>query len=61
MGLLSACAKAAHPPRLSNPLQAEVMGIVQDLAIKSAHKPHPNYTTAPRHFGECLGARTPTP
>ena len=32
------------------------MGIVQDLAIKSAHKPHPNYTTAPRHFGTWLEA-----
>ena len=41
--------------------EAEVMGIVQDLAIKSAHKPHPNYTTAPRHFGEWLKAPTLTP
>ena len=37
------------------------MGIVQDLAIKSAHKPNPNYTTAPRHFGEWREARTLTP
>ena len=36
--------------------EAEVMGIVQDLAIKSAHKPNPNTPFAPRHFGEWLEA-----
>lgn len=42
--------------------QEEVTEIIQDLAIKSEHKPHPNYTHAPRHFGEWLEVRsTPMP